>query len=291
VTVRPAESADLLDVVALDRACFPDGDPYLQPAAPGELEEGIRQGRLLVAREPAVAGAPAPLLGFIQYDSAAPDYHLILGIAVAVGHRRRGVGTRLVRAVLTLLGAGRPDAEVTVTMTTSPRNVGMLRLAFGSGFVATEYLPDYFGAGSSRFYLRTSTWWAQAFSRRTLVPVHATHLAAQLLSRPRSAVTAVHELAQGPFLEVREHRDDVAPSRTRGRRRPLGLVSMMVGVVALSLGLGFVVGRQAADLPAFGVLGAVALVASGPQIGSLLRRRGRPGSRRSAHRAPERGPG
>ncbi len=205
MTVRPAESAELLDVVALDRACFPVDDPHLQPAAPGELEAGVERGRLLVARASDVPDVPARLLGFVQYDSAAADCHLVLGLAVAAGYRRRGVGRRLVREVLASLGADPPQAGVAVAMTTSPRNVGMLRLAFSCGFVATEYLPDYFGAGSGRFYLRTSTRWARSVSRRTLIPVHATHLAAQLLARPGSAVTAVHHLAQGPFLEVREH--------------------------------------------------------------------------------------
>lgn len=46
--LKIATRAHLADLIALDRRCFPDGDPTLEPAGRGELERGVERGSVLL---------------------------------------------------------------------------------------------------------------------------------------------------------------------------------------------------------------------------------------------------
>jgi ribosomal protein S18 acetylase RimI-like enzyme len=136
--VTLATETDLPEVRSLDAECFPPGRPDRQPAAEGELEEGIRRSRVILARD------HRRTIGYLHSEYTPNGALEICGLAVAEHDQRKGVGTALLDYCLAaaLDGRGRlPE----VLVLTSPLNVPMLELLFGHGFVGRKIMRDYFG--------------------------------------------------------------------------------------------------------------------------------------------------
>lgn len=137
VTVGPAGAVDADAILALDGL----GDPSRRSLA-RDLDADDRW--VLVARDEAGAVVGAAVLAML-----ADEAHL-LDVAVAVGHRRRGIGARLVTALRDLardhLGARAMTLEVR-DGNAPARGMYRRRLGFVEAGTRPDYYPDGGPAG------------------------------------------------------------------------------------------------------------------------------------------------
>jgi ribosomal protein S18 acetylase RimI-like enzyme len=143
-TVRTAVRRDIPAVHAVDAACFPPGDPDREPAAPGEIEKAVDE------QEVRIAEAGGRVVGYLLADrSMQPGRIHVSGVAVLPECQRRGLGSGLLDDFL-----HRADVatlvRVPIILTTSPRNLVMLRLACSRGFLGRRLLRDFYGPGKDR---------------------------------------------------------------------------------------------------------------------------------------------
>ncbi|MEP6481113.1 MAG: N-acetyltransferase [Rhodoglobus sp.] len=179
----------------MDRMAFPSNDPDREPAANGELEQGIAEGWTTVA---AVDGR---LVGFLQYDLIGDSAIDLVSLAVDPSARRQGVGSALLQNFLANIRG--LDSERVISLVTSPRNVGMLALVFRHGFVATRAIRDYFGKDKDRLYCQHDAYAAQVdVESRMVIPVQAVDHIFHLLERDENVISAVRSGAQGKFFEI-----------------------------------------------------------------------------------------
>lgn len=96
VTIRQVERADLLDVVRIEKAAFPQPWPY------AAFERYLEEPGFLVATE------GLTVVGYVVADSV-PNHGRDIGhvkdIAVSADHRGRGIGRRLLDRSLSVLDA------------------------------------------------------------------------------------------------------------------------------------------------------------------------------------------
>ncbi|MBM4395340.1 MAG: ribosomal protein S18-alanine N-acetyltransferase [Deltaproteobacteria bacterium] len=90
VTLERARGADVPEVLAVERACFPD--PWDRLAFERELVNTF--SRFLIARDP-----EGRIAGYIIYWIAGPEFH-VLNVAVRPDLRRRGVARLLMNRCL-----------------------------------------------------------------------------------------------------------------------------------------------------------------------------------------------
>jgi ribosomal-protein-alanine N-acetyltransferase len=143
VTVRPATDADV-DAIAASEAANLGPDAW----SPGLVAEGVA-GRLptvhyLVAEEGGrvVGHAVASLAG---------DIAELQRIAVAEGHRRRGVAAALLARVLALAGESEADR---VLLEVREDNASALAFYAAQGFVEVDRRPRYYRDGATAVVLR-----------------------------------------------------------------------------------------------------------------------------------------
>jgi ribosomal-protein-alanine N-acetyltransferase len=143
VTVRPATDADV-DAIAASEAANLGPDAW----SPGLVAEGVA-GRLptvhyLVAEEGGrvVGHAVASLAGEIAE---------LQRIAVAEGHRRRGVAAALLARVLALAGESEADR---VLLEVREDNASALGFYAAQGFVEVDRRPRYYRDGATAVVLR-----------------------------------------------------------------------------------------------------------------------------------------
>jgi ribosomal-protein-alanine N-acetyltransferase len=143
VTVRPATDADV-DAIAASEAANLGPDAW----SPGLVAEGVA-GRLptvhyLVAEEGGrvVGHAVASLAG---------DIAELQRIAVAEGHRRRGVAAALLARVLALAGESEADR---VLLEVREDNASALGFYAAQGFVEVDRRPRYYRDGATAVVLR-----------------------------------------------------------------------------------------------------------------------------------------
>jgi [ribosomal protein S18]-alanine N-acetyltransferase len=130
--LRPFISSDFDALYTLDRECYPSGIAYSK-----------RELRWYLAQPGAicfVAEAKGAIAGFILADSEPPLGHIIT-IDVAEAHRRRGVGTLLLRA------AERALAECGVRIVeieTATNNEAGIQFWYGHKYCSLGVVPGYY---------------------------------------------------------------------------------------------------------------------------------------------------
>lgn len=180
--LRRATLEDIDALLAIDAASFPVEETDRQPAAPSEIEAGVKQNHVVVAED------QSGILGFIQVDVPGDDHVYIVAIDVRADAQRNRVGSTLLRYVLDMI----PGDDVTVSSISGTHNLGMLRLLLGHGFVVTAVMRDYHGPGNDRFYFQYRT--HNGFSDREnvyLIPVTNPGSVYQLLDSPEYIITSI----------------------------------------------------------------------------------------------------
>lgn len=148
VPMRTAIASDMANLRKIDSLCFPTSDPDAVAARPGELEQGVERGEIIVSES---EGVP---VGFLHACWVDPGKIEIRALAVEPSARRRGVGSRLVEHLLDTVTRPRGRVPPAVTTVTSPKNLPMLTLLTSLGFVAGDLRMDHYGWGRHRLVLR-----------------------------------------------------------------------------------------------------------------------------------------
>ncbi|WP_049985192.1 GNAT family N-acetyltransferase [Halobellus rufus] len=177
VTVRPADRADLLDVLRIERDAFSEPWPYAAfesvldaPAflvAVGEVEQRSASeeasGEKRAASREGVDG-PQALLGYVVGDvmpNHGRDIGHIKDLAVRSDARGRGIGRRLLReALFGLALAGAAVAKLEVR----EGNEAARSLYREEGFEPTRRVPRYYGDGEDALILvvDVDSWYSTA---------------------------------------------------------------------------------------------------------------------------------
>lgn len=135
LSIRPAERADLLAVVRIENASFPQPWPY--DAFDRFLGE---PGFLVATRDGAV-------VGYVVAD-VTPNFGRDLGhvkdIAVHPDHRGSGIGSALLARSIAVLGGHGAD---TVKLEVRESNDGAKRLYREFGFEPLRRVPNYYDNG------------------------------------------------------------------------------------------------------------------------------------------------
>jgi ribosomal protein S18 acetylase RimI-like enzyme/general stress protein CsbA len=232
--VTLAVERDLDEIRQLDQLCFPPGDLYREPAAPGELEEGIGGGRVSIVKR------NGQIVGFLQYEQPLEDHIYISALGVHPDAREQQVGRTLLKNLLSQISAsGRNPAVSTVT---GPSNYAMLRLLLSQGFLVRTIMRDYFGPGRDRFYCqyKVRTGYVDP-DDRYLIPVHAIDHIAKLMTTERYVITSVITLPTGPAFEVcKFERDDVAALQSDECAASITFSAGALGAITFILGFSFV---------------------------------------------------
>jgi ribosomal-protein-alanine N-acetyltransferase len=127
--IRRLTYADLPQVVAIERRAFPT--PW--SLAMFVLELSKPGGVCLAASD-----ASGDLTGYLICSRYDVIWH-VMNVSVDPDHRRRGVATSLLRALLERLGE---DAKLTLEVRTS--NTGAIALYEGFGFFSAGIRPRYY---------------------------------------------------------------------------------------------------------------------------------------------------
>lgn len=141
VSIRPAERADLLGVIRIEKASFPQPWPY------DAFLRFLDEPGFLVAVENGL------VLGYIVAD-AGEDFGTAVGhvkdLAVHPDHRGRGIGSRLLNRGLQRLrrqNAGRVKLEVRAS------NEAAIGLYDRFGFETHHTIPNYYDDGEDALVL------------------------------------------------------------------------------------------------------------------------------------------
>lgn len=142
ISVRIATIVDLPDLLALDLECFPKGNTDLEPAPPGEIEQGVADETVFVAV------TAAQTIGMLQLERGSSNEWELLSVAITSSHRSSGVGQALMGQLLIELN--KSPYLVAVTCLTSPNNLAMQGLLEKYGFLQVGMALDHFGPGKHR---------------------------------------------------------------------------------------------------------------------------------------------
>jgi ribosomal protein S18 acetylase RimI-like enzyme len=142
ISVRLATNEDLPDLLALDLECFPKGNTDLEPAPPGEIEQGVAEEAVFVAV------TVGQTIGMLQLEQSSSNEWELLSVAITSSHRSSGVGQALMDQLLIELN--KSPYLVAVTCLTSPNNLAMQGLLEKYGFLQVGMALDHFGPGKHR---------------------------------------------------------------------------------------------------------------------------------------------
>ena len=130
-TIRPMTAPDVLQVAALERACF--SDPWPEQVIARELENEL--SLWLVAAE------GETVLGYVGSQTVLGEADM-MNLAVDAEHRRQGIAAALVRALCAALRA-EEGAEV-LTLEVRESNEAAIRLYDALGFTEIGRRPNYY---------------------------------------------------------------------------------------------------------------------------------------------------
>ncbi|WP_410809124.1 GNAT family N-acetyltransferase [Micromonospora sp. 067-2] len=226
---------DVPALLALDALCFPPDDPAHEPAAPSEIENGVRAGHVRVVR------VGTRIVGFLQYELPTAHHLYLSGLGVHPDHRRAGVGATLLDDFLARAGMVGPQPAPSISTVTSPENLAMLGLLLSRGFVVRTVVPDYFGPGRDRFYCqhKSRVEYVDA-DERYLIPTAASAQVTTMLAGERHVVTGLVVLPAGPAFELsRFETDDFAALQSSESAAGIAFSSGILAAIAFVLGLSF----------------------------------------------------
>jgi [ribosomal protein S18]-alanine N-acetyltransferase len=143
VNVRRATTDDLAVIVALETAVFGPG-AWSEHA----VREELAPGRTLVVAENAAGAVAGYAALWVAGDTAD-----VLRVAVAVEHRRAGVGTALLAA---LLGQARAGGCRAVLLEVEAGNVAALGLYERFGFEPVSHRAAYYADGRGAVVMRAA---------------------------------------------------------------------------------------------------------------------------------------
>lgn len=136
ITLRDLEpKGDLEAAFALDQVCFEPGIAFSRAEIRSFL---ARPGRVALAAE-----ADGELAGFAIAERRGSRGHIVT-IDVAPSARRRGLGKRLLAA---LLGRLEEDGARQIRLEVDVRNTSAMRFYERMGFTPTRTLRSYYGKG------------------------------------------------------------------------------------------------------------------------------------------------
>jgi len=139
--VRPAERADLLAVLSIEKACFSDPWPY------AAFERFLGESGFLVAAR------GNDVLGYAVAD-VTPNFGRDIGhlkdLAVRPDARGRGIGRRLLRATLNAL---RVQGAAVVKLEVREGNAVARALYADEGFEPVRRVPRYYRDGEDALVL------------------------------------------------------------------------------------------------------------------------------------------
>jgi ribosomal protein S18 acetylase RimI-like enzyme len=232
--VSLADERDLDEIRRLDELCPPLGDVYREPAAPGELENGISARRVSVVKR------NGEIVGFLRYEQPLEDHIYISALGVHPNAREQQVGRTLLQDLLSRIYASGKNPAVSAV--TGLSNYAMLRLLLSQGFLVRAIMKDYYGPGCDRFYCQYKV--RAGFvdpDDRYLIPAHATDHMARLMSTGRYVITSVATLPIGPVFEMGKfERDDVASLQSDECAASLTFSAGALGAITFILGFSFV---------------------------------------------------
>lgn len=146
VSIRPVGRADLLDVLAIERASFSDPWPY------AAFESVLDAPAFLAAVRPAGDGTEE-LLGYVVGDvmpNHGRDIGHIKDLAVRPDARGQGLGRRLLREALFSLSL---TGAVVVKLEVREGNDPARSLYREEGFEPTRRVPNYYNDGEDALIL------------------------------------------------------------------------------------------------------------------------------------------
>lgn len=200
--IRQAYEQDLAAIKSLDASAFPPGRPDREPAHPGELENGVNHGQIVLLVE------GSQVLGMMQYEDIGNDYFYLVALAVDPEFQGRRAGTLLLDHFLKI-ARERPEGTSVMTVT-SPLNVPMLKLLMRNGFIGRTVIPGYFGPKKDRVYCQYSPPREPVEpSERVLVPVDSTDAMIKQVTVHNRILTGVVQSVSGEFFEL-------SPARVSG---------------------------------------------------------------------------
>jgi ribosomal-protein-alanine N-acetyltransferase len=137
--IEPASVSDARALADLHR------EDFVRPWTDGEFATLLEQSAVFgfIARE---SGNPAAAPGGFVLARLAADEAEILTVAVASSLRRRGIGRRLMEAVLRHLHRER---AATLFLEVDSRNAAAIALYLGLGFRRAGMRPDYYETAAS----------------------------------------------------------------------------------------------------------------------------------------------
>jgi ribosomal protein S18 acetylase RimI-like enzyme len=142
IVIRPAVASDEEDLTRLDRATW----SHLTTPSPQPGPNWVFFGSRVQPEDVLVAVVDGELAGYVQLGRATPlpasdHVRMIGGIAVADGHRRRGVGRALVDAAA---AEARARGARRLTLRVLGPNTGARHLYESAGFVVEGSLRGEF---------------------------------------------------------------------------------------------------------------------------------------------------
>lgn len=145
IQIRAAVRADLLDVVRIEKASFPQPWPY------NAFERFLDEPGFLVADPPTTTPGSnltdVAILGYVVADTV-PNHGRTIGhikdIAVHPDHRRRGIGTRLLERALGVL---RSTDATRVKLEVRRSNTAAKAIYSRFGFESHHTVPRYYADG------------------------------------------------------------------------------------------------------------------------------------------------
>ena len=195
MSIRRATHDDLAAIRQLEKVAFPKNNLDLEPAAPGELEEGIERRQFWVFE------TGSKIIGFIQFEKLSRSQYNLIAIVVDPKHQGQHVGKKLVKKVLKRVQKKNPDAEIACV--TSPRNTRMMSMLLDFGFKGVEHVSNYFGPGKDRLWFKYTKFEPDYPSTtRVSVPLEEPATFIQLMSEKSFHLIGVKHSAQGLLVTL-----------------------------------------------------------------------------------------
>lgn len=264
--VRLATSADIADLYRLDQQAFQDKDVPALEAAPGEFEQGVSDGEVYLAEVNGEA------VGFIHVETVADRRIFLASIGVDAAHRQVGIGGALLEAVIERARAQRSAIQTA----TDPRNLPMIGLLTGRGFLIADYIPDYFSTGQHRYILvADSDLDSCAVLERVLIPVDSPSNSVRV-SEPEWYIRRIVRVGGRAYYEhVRLGTSESRQLRPEEANSGIAFSGWMLTALTFLLGFALSTGRLGNDvrliLGAAVVLSLLSVLVYANALGELAR--------------------